>query len=157
MGVGTSFAEAYRKAQLGASDEIPESGCAFISVREVDKPRLLPIVKAYKELGFDLVATRGTAEVIKAEGIDVRVVNKVREGRPHIVDMIKNGEISLILNTTEGRAAIADSSEIRSSAESKGVYYTTTLAGGEAVAMALTSGQEDKVHRLQDLHRDLAQ
>jgi len=156
MGIGTSFAEAYRKAQLGASDEIPESGCAFISVREVDKPRLLPIAKAYKQLGFDLVATRGTAEVVRAAGIDVRVVNKVREGRPHIVDMIKNGEISLILNTTEGRAAIADSSEIRSSAEAKGVYYTTTLAGGEAVAMALTSGHDDKVHRLQDLHKELA-
>jgi carbamoyl-phosphate synthase large subunit len=156
MGVGTSFAEAYRKAQLGANDEIPESGCAFISVREVDKPRLLPIVKAYKELGFDLVATRGTADAIKAAGIDVKVVKKVREGRPHIVDMIKNGEISLILNTTEGRAAIADSSEIRSSAEAKGVYYTTTIAGGEAVAMALTSGHEDKVHRLQDLHKELS-
>ena len=80
----------------------------------------------------------------------------MREGRPHVVDMIKNGEISLILNTTEGRAAIADSSEIRSSAEAKGVYYTTTLAGGEAVAMALTSGRESNVHRLQDIHKTLA-
>ena len=155
MGVGTTFAEAYRKAQLGASDEIPSSGSAFLSVREVDKRRLIPIAQSYKQLGFDLVATRGTAQAIEAAGIDVKTVNKVSEGRPHIVDMIKNGEINLILNTTEGRAAIADSSEIRSSAEAKGVYYTTTLAGGEAVSMALTSGLDDQVHRLQDLHQDL--
>lgn len=155
MGVGTTFAEAYRKAQLGANDEIPSSGSAFLSVREVDKDRLIPIAQSYKRLGFELVATRGTAQVIEAAGIDVITVNKVSEGRPHIVDMIKNGEINLILNTTEGRSAIADSSEIRSSAEAKGVYYTTTLAGGEAVAMALTSGLEDQVHRLQDLHQGL--
>ena len=155
MGVGTTFAEAYRKAQLGANDEIPSSGSAFLSVREVDKRRLIPIAQSYKQLGFDLVATRGTAQAIEAAGIDVKTVNKVSEGRPHIVDMIKNGEINLILNTTEGRAAIADSSEIRSSAEAKGVYYTTTLAGGEAVSMALTSGLDDQVHRLQDLHQDL--
>jgi len=155
MGVGTTFAEAYRKAQLGASDEIPSSGSAFLSVREVDKDRLIPIAQSYKQLGFDLVATRGTAQVIEAAGIQVITVNKVSEGRPHIVDMIKNGEINLILNTTEGRAAIADSSEIRSSAEAKGVYYTTTIAGGEAVSMALTSGMEDQVHRLQDLHQGL--
>ena len=102
-----------------------------------------------------MVATRGTAQALKTAGIDVTTVNKVSEGRPHVVDMIKNGEINLVLNTTEGRAAIADSSEIRSGAEAKGVYYTTTLAGGEAVAMALTSGQEDEVHRLQDLHKGL--
>ena len=155
MGVGTTFAEAYRKAQLGANDEIPSSGSAFLSVREVDKRRLIPIAQSYKQLGFNLVATRGTAQAIEAAGIDVKTVNKVSEGRPHIVDMIKNGEINLILNTTEGRAAIADSSEIRSSAEAKGVYYTTTLAGGEAVSMALTSGLDDQVHRLQDLHQDL--
>ena len=155
MGVGLTFAEAYRKAQLGANDEIPSSGSAFISVREVDKERLIPIVKSYKALGFNLIATRGTALAIERAGIEVIRVNKVSEGRPHIVDMIKNGEINLILNTTEGRTAIADSSEIRSGAEAKGVYYTTTLAGGEAVAMALTSGHEDQVRRLQDLHQSL--
>ncbi len=157
MGVGTTFAEAYRKAQLGANDEIPAGGKAFMSVREVDKARLIPIVESYLKLGFELVATRGTARAISSAGMPVAVVNKVREGRPHIVDMIKNGEISLILNTTEGRAAIADSSEIRSSAEAKGVYYTTTLAGGEAVAMALTTGLDEQVHRLQDLHDTLVQ
>jgi carbamoyl-phosphate synthase large subunit len=98
------------------------------------------------------VATRGTAQIIGDAGLSVEVVNKVKEGRPHIVDMIKNGKIHLILNTTEGRVAIADSSTIRSTAESNGVYYTTTLAGGLAVCEALRHGNHYSVRKLQELH-----
>jgi len=155
MGVGDTFAEAYAKAQLGASDEIPVKGTAFISVREPDKAGVAQVAGQLVAQGFSLVATRGTADVLRAAGIEVEVVNKVKEGRPHIVDMIKNGRIQLILNTTEGRQAIADSSTIRSTAESNGVYYTTTLAGGNAVCQALAHGSEFKVRKLQDLHKTI--
>lgn len=155
MGVGSSFAEAYRKAQLGSSSPIPESGSVFLSVRDVDKEPLVPVAKQLIELGFAIVATEGTAAVLSAAGIEVTRVNKVTEGRPHIVDMIKNGEIQSIINTTEGRQAVADSSTIRSSAEASGVYYTTTLAGGEAMVMSLSNQAENMVYRLQDLHENL--
>ncbi|MCK9505183.1 MAG: carbamoyl-phosphate synthase large subunit [Porticoccaceae bacterium] len=152
MGVADTFAEAYAKAQLGASDEIPTSGTAFISVRERDKSGVVDVARALINQGFNLVATRGTAQIISDAGFQVEVVNKVKEGRPHIVDMIKNGKVHLILNTTEGRVAIADSSTIRSTAESNGVYYTTTLAGGNAVCEALAHGHHFSVRKLQDLH-----
>ena len=152
MGVADTFAEAYYKAQLGASDEIPSAGTAFISVREPDKKGIAAVGKQLAGLGFELVATRGTATVLEEAGLTVTLVNKVQEGRPHIVDMIKNEKIDLIINTTEGRQAIADSAAIRSSAEQFGVYYTTTLAGGEAVCMALKDGSDTKVRSLQELH-----
>ena len=155
MGVGSSFGEAYRKAQLGSSSPIPTSGSVFLSVRDVDKAPLVQVARDLVELGFSIVATRGTAEILAAQGIEVSRVNKVTEGRPHVVDMIKNGKIQMIINTTEGRQAIADSSTIRSSAEASDTYYTTTLAGGEAVVMALKNTAENRVYRLQDLHRDL--
>ena len=156
MGVGSTFAEAYRKAQLGASSPIPESGSVFLSVRDIDKAPLVPVAQQLIELGFSLVATGGTASYLEQAGIPVERVNKVTEGRPHIVDMIKNGKVQMIINTTEGRQAIADSSTIRSSAEGSGVYYTTTLAGGEAVVMALSNQAENRVYRLQDMHIELA-
>ena len=152
MGVGDTFAEAYAKAQLGASDEIPTGGTAFISVRDRDKAGAPEVAGKLVAQGFKLVATRGTAKVLAEAGIPVEVVNKVKEGRPHIVDMIKNGKVHLILNTTEGRQAIADSSTIRSTAESNGVYYTTTLAGGNAVCQALSHGPQFIVRKLQELH-----
>ncbi len=152
MGVGDTFAEAYAKAQLGAGDEIPDRGTVFISVRARDKDRVAGIAKSFVELGFKLVATEGTAKVILAAGLPVAKVNKVKEGRPHVVDMIKNGQIDLIVNTTEGRQAIADSAAIRANAETRGVYYTTTMAGGEAVCMALKYSGEIQVRRLQQLH-----
>lgn len=152
MGVGDTFAEAYAKAQLGANDEIPTKGTAFISVRERDKEGVVDVARSLIDLGFKLMATRGTAEVITKAGLNVEVVNKVKEGRPHIVDKIKNGKVHLILNTTEGRVAIADSSTIRSTAESNGVYYTTTLAGGHAVCQALAYGNQYSVRKLQELH-----
>lgn len=155
MGVGSNFAEAYRKAQLGGNSPIPESGSVFLSVREVDKQPLIPVARQLAELGFKIVATSGTATVLSEAGIEVTRVNKVTEGRPHIVDMIKNGDIQSIINTTEGRQAIADSSTIRSSAEASAVYYTTTLAGGEAMVMSLSNKAENMVYRLQDLHENL--
>jgi len=155
MGVGTTFAEAYGKAELGASDEIPSKGSAFVSVRERDKDQLPALAKSLVALGFKLVATKGTAATIEAAGFDVQPVNKVKEGRPHIVDMIKSDKINLIVNTTEGRQAISDSSTIRSSAEQHRVYYTTTMAGGSAVCEALKFAGDIKVRSLQQLHREI--
>ncbi|GIX30939.1 MAG: carbamoyl-phosphate synthase large chain [Porticoccaceae bacterium] len=156
MGVGDTFAEAYAKAQLGAGDEIPTGGTAFLSVRDRDKEGVVEVARTLHQLGFRLVATRGTARAIAAAGLPVEVVNKVKEGRPHVVDMIKNGKIQLIVNTTEGRAAIADSSTIRSTAEANNVYYTTTLAGGRAVCQALAQRGELRVRKLQELHGEVA-
>lgn len=152
MGIGRTFDEAFAKASSAASERFPSSGAAFISVRDVDKPGAIELAKSLRQQGFELWATGGTAEVLKNAGIEVRPVNKVREGRPHIVDAIKNGEIQLIINTTEGRKAIADSAEIRKSALQKRVTYTTTLAGGVAVSRAIKVGQDQEVYRLQDIH-----
>ena len=156
MGVGTTFAEAYGKAELGASDEIPSSGTAFVSVRERDKHQVAGLAKQLSDLGFKLVATAGTAKIIEQAGLPVTLVNKVKEGRPHIVDMIKSDKIDLIINTTEGRQAISDSSAIRYSAEQHRVYYTTTMAGGDAVCQALNFDGDTTVRRIQTLHEELA-
>ena len=155
MGLGATFAEAYGKAQLGSGEEIPESGTAFISVRERDKPQLAEIAEKLHSAGFHLIATRGTAAVISEAGIPVTLVNKVQEGRPHIVDMIRSDRINLIINTTEGRQAIADSSAIRSKAEQHRVYYTTTMAGGWAVCEALKFAGDINVRSLQALHEEI--
>ena len=109
MGIGKSFAEAFAKGMIAAGDEIPEPGTAFLSVRDNDKKGIVDLARSLYDQGFNLVATGGTAKVIQAAEIECRQVNKVKEGRPHIVDMIKNDEIVLIVNTTEGRSAIADS------------------------------------------------
>jgi carbamoyl-phosphate synthase large subunit len=156
MGIGEDFSEAFAKAHAGAGDRLPESGTAFLSVREFDKPGIVDIAGQLLDLGFSLVATKGTAEVISKAGLDVQPINKVLEGRPHIVDSIKNGEIDLIINTTEGRQAIADSSTIRRSALAKDVSYTTTLAGGDALCKAMAFGVEKTVRRLQDLHQKVS-
>ena len=152
MGVGDSFAEAFAKAQMGAGEVLPTSGCAFISVREEDKPFAADLARDLIGLGFTVVSTSGTAKLIEAAGLAVRRVNKVTEGRPHIVDMIKNDEVTLVINTTEGRQSIADSFSIRRNALQRKVYFTTTLAGGQAVCEALKFGPEKTVRRLQDLH-----
>ncbi|HDZ55721.1 MAG TPA: carbamoyl-phosphate synthase large subunit [Pseudomonas xinjiangensis] len=152
MGVGDSFAEAFAKSQIGAGEVLPKGGNVFLSVREDDKPFVADVARELIELGFDVVATSGTAKVIEAAGLKVRRVNKVTEGRPHIVDMIKNEEIRLVINTTEGRQSIADSYSIRRNALQHKVYSTTTLAGGQAICMALKFGPERAVRRLQDLH-----
>ena len=160
MGVGETFAEAYGKAELGASDEIPAKGTVLISVRERDKEQLPGLAKKFHDLGFKLIATKGSADIIEQSGCPVQIVNKVKEGRPHIVDMIKSDKIDLIINTSEGRQAISDSSTIRSSAEQHRVYYTTTMAGGSAVCEALgfTRAVEGKikVRSLQSLHKEIS-
>ena len=152
MGAGKTFGEAYYKAQLGAGASIPDSGVAFLSVRDADKKNVVAVAKGLVEIGFSLVSTEGTCRVLKEAGVDVKRVNKVTEGRPHIVDMIKNDEVSLIINTTDGPQAIADSADIRRSALQHKVYYTTTMAGAEAVVEALRSEGLKEVHRLQELH-----
>lgn len=153
MGIGDSFAEAFAKAQAGASEILPsEGGRAFLSVREEDKLIVTSVARDLIELGFEIVSTSGTAKVIESAGLPVKRINKVTEGRPHIVDMIKNGEIDLIINTTEGRQSIADSYSIRRNALQHKVCITTTIAGGQAVCEALKFGVEKYVRRLQDLH-----
>ena len=155
MGSGMTFAEAFYKAQAGAGAPLPElSGerTAFLSVRDPDKKGIIEIAHALIALGFTLVATRGTAEVLSTAGLAVATVNKVCEGRPHIVDMLKNRAVDFIVNTTEGRLAISDSSEIRRTALALKVPYATTLAGAHAICMALEYGDRLDVRRLQDLH-----
>ncbi len=154
MGTGETFAEAYYKSQGLGELNIPLDGKAFISVREADKGELAELARNYHSLGFKLVATKGTAKVIEEAGIPVESVNKVMEGRPHIVDMLKNDEIVLIVNTTEGRQAIADSATIRSTALRHGVYCTTTIASAKAVYEALVFGGETSVISLQHLHAE---
>jgi carbamoyl-phosphate synthase large subunit len=155
MGTGDTFAGAFAKAQLAAGQAPPTGGTALISVRDVDKPGVVKVALELVDLGFSLAATAGTADALERAGMTVRRVNKVLEGRPHIVDMIKNDEADLIINTTEGRRAIADSAAIRATAEAHRVFYTTTLAAAEAVCMALKHEGDQKVRRLQDLHRSI--
>ncbi len=152
MGVGDTFGEAFAKAQSGASEILPNAGVAFISVRDDDKPLVAGVARDLIELGFEVVATAGTAKLIEAAGLPVRRVNKVTEGRPHVVDMIKNDEVTLIINTTEGRQSIADSYSIRRNALQHKIYCTTTIAAGQAICEALKFGPEKTVRRLQDLH-----
>ncbi len=155
MGVGKDFAEAFAKALLGAGVNLPSEGAAFISVRDDDKAGAVAVAEKLVALGFGIVATHGTANVLREAGVKCSLVDKVGEGRPHIVDMIKNGEISLIINTTEGTQAIADSGTIRSNALQHKVTYTTTLAGAEAMCLAMAQGESSVVNRLQDLHQEM--
>jgi carbamoyl-phosphate synthase large subunit len=157
MGVGRSFAEAFYKSQLGAGVTLPQRGTVFISVRNVDKASAVELARDLVKWGFELVATRGTAKTLADAGIPCELVNKVTEGRPHIVDMIKNDEISLIINTAEGHQAIADSYTIRREALMHKVTYTTTLSGAQASFKALAHEDSTQVNSLQELHRELAQ
>jgi len=155
MGTGRTFGEAYAKAQAGSGTALPRKGRALLSVRERDKPGAVEMARRLIARGFDIVATDGTAKAIEAAGLACKRVNKVREGRPHIVDMIKNDEIALIVNTTEGRQATRDSMAIRREAVSRRVTYFTTLAAGLATCEALDHIENQDVNRLQDLHREL--
>ena len=156
MGTGETFAAAFARAQLGAGDDPPTSGLCLISVRDADKAAAIAVARRLVARGFDLAATGGTANALEDAGLSVRRVNKVAEGRPHIVDLIKNDEAAMIINTTEGRRAIMDSASIRASAEQHRVFYTTTLAAAEAVCMALEQETDITVRRLQDLHESIA-
>ncbi len=155
MGVGATFAEAFGKASLGAGERLPKGGTAFISVRDADKAAAVDVARSLIGHGFELVATRGTAEHLAEAGLAVKPVNKVLEGRPHIVDMIKNDGVNLIVNTTEGKQAIRDSFAIRRSALQHKVFYTTTITAAYAVCQAMAISGEPQVRRLQDLHADM--
>jgi carbamoyl-phosphate synthase large subunit len=159
MGVGVTFGEAFVKSQMAASVNLPESGTVFISVKNQDKPKAVDVARGLHGLGFKVVATRGTAAAIKEAGIPVMVVNKVAEGRPHIVDMLKNGEVSLVINTVEERRnAITDSRAIRTQALAARVTYYTTIAGARAAVEGmqyLREGLGIKVYSLQELHQSL--
>ncbi|MFZ4700489.1 MAG: carbamoyl-phosphate synthase large subunit, partial [Candidatus Methylumidiphilus sp.] len=154
MGVGANFGEAYAKAQRAASVTLPQSGVVFISIRDADKPKIAAIGKDLANKGFQLVATSGTAKVLNDAGIACDRVFKVNEGRPNIVDMIKNGEVHFIINTTEGKKAVADSFTIRRQALQQQVTYTTTLSGAWATCLALDELDTGGVNRLQDLHKN---
>ena len=161
MGVGKTFGEALFKSQLGASIKLPKTGTVVLTVKDSDKGKAVAVAQLLHELGFPMVATKGTAAAIAAAGLPVRVVNKVKDGRPHIVDLIKNREISLVFTTVdETRTAIADSRSIRTSAQANGVTYYTTISAARAVMdglMASKSGAKDslEVYSLQNLHRSL--
>ena len=159
MGVGVTFGEAFVKSQMAASVNLPESGTAFISVKNQDKPKAVEVARGLHGLGFKVVATRGTAAAIKEAGIPVVVVNKVAEGRPHIVDMLKNGEVSLVINSVEERRnAITDSRAIRTQALAARVTYYTTIAGARAAVEGmqyLREGLGITVYSLQELHQSL--
>jgi carbamoyl-phosphate synthase large subunit len=156
MGIGRSFGEAYAKAQLASGVILPRQGAALLSVRERDKDGAVELAKILVEQGFDIVATHGTAQHLAAAGVSCRRANKVREGRPHIVDMIKNGEIDLIVNTTEGKQAIHESTSIRAEAVRRNVTYYTTLAAAVATCRAIKHLDDSDVNRLQDLHKEVA-
>jgi carbamoyl-phosphate synthase large subunit len=156
MGVGETFGEAFVKSQIAAGVKLPQAGRAFISVRDGDKVAAVEIARALVELGFTLLGTRGTAGVLKSHGIAVTPVNKVAEGRPHIVDMIKNGEVSFIVNTVEAsRTAVSDSRAIRTTALAKRVTYYTTVAGAKAACAGMKHLAALEPYRLQDLHAKL--
>ncbi|MBT8419881.1 MAG: carbamoyl-phosphate synthase large subunit [Gammaproteobacteria bacterium] len=158
MGVGRTFGEAFAKAQQGAGYRLPVGGIALLSIRDPDKKCAVAVARELVILGFSLVATRGTANAMTRAGVTCRTVNKVMEGRPHIVDMLKNDQISLIVNTTEGKQAIADSFTIRRMALHHQVAYTTTMAGAQAMVLAIKEQQtKPGINRLQDLHLEIAQ
>ncbi|MDE2234124.1 MAG: carbamoyl-phosphate synthase large subunit [Gammaproteobacteria bacterium] len=156
MGTGRSFGEAYAKAQLASGVIIPTAGKALLSVREQDKPAAISLARALVERGFKLVATHGTAAALEAAGVTCEHVNKVREGRPHVVDLIKNEEVNLIVNTTEGKQAILESNSIRGEAVFHKITYYTTIAAAKATVIALDYLESADVNKLQDLHRELA-
>jgi carbamoyl-phosphate synthase large subunit len=156
MGTGRTFGEAYAKSQAGSGVTLPRKGLALISVRERDKPGAVDLARRLIGHGFDIVATSGTARLIEEAGLTCRRANKVREGRPHIVDMIKNNEIALIVNTTEGKQATRESNSIRKEAVRKRITYYTTLAAGLASCEALEHVDDVDVNRLQDLHKEFA-
>ena len=155
MGVGESFGEAFLKSQYAASVKLPRHGNVFLSVRNPEHPQVAEIAARLNDLGFKLYATRGTAKQIEEAGVPVTRVNKVAEGRPHIVDMIKNKEIQLIINVVEDKRAVKDSFAIRAAALSQNIPYFTTLAGGKAACLGMQERREITVYSLQELHKRL--
>jgi carbamoyl-phosphate synthase large subunit len=153
MGVGETFAEAFVKSQMAAGERLPASGKVFLSVRDSDKDRAVEVARSLQRLGFTLIATRGTAASIAAAGLPVIAVNKVAEGRPHIVDMIKNREVAMIVNTVEDRrSAVRDSYSIRRAALQQRISLFTTMAGARAGCTGMEQAQELRPYSVQQLH-----
>jgi carbamoyl-phosphate synthase large subunit len=142
MGIDTTFGRAFAKSQIGAGARLPRGGVVFVSVKESDKPLSVVPARQLVGMGFDLIATRGTAKYLEAAGVPVRMVNKVLEGRPHIVDALKNGEVQLVFNTTEGQQSLADSLSIRRTALQMKVPYYTTMAGAAAAVEGIAALRE---------------
>jgi carbamoyl-phosphate synthase large subunit len=145
MGIDDTFAKAFAKAQLGANVRLPKSGKVFISVRDADKKHIVSAARNLYDNGFQLVATRGTAGYLEEKGIPVQVVNKVVEGRPHIVDSIKNNEICMVINTTQGAQAVADSFSIRRNALMNNIAYFTTTAGARAAVDGIIAMRQEEL------------
>jgi carbamoyl-phosphate synthase large subunit len=139
MGLDRSFGAAYAKSQLGVGNQLPDSGTVFISVRDRDKPAMVELGRLLVERGYHLIATGGTARYLRRGGLEVEAINKVHQGRPHIVDRMKDGGIAIVLNTTEGRRAIRDSYALRRAALTYKIPYYTTVAGARAVVQAMTA------------------
>ncbi|HAL42605.1 MAG TPA: carbamoyl phosphate synthase large subunit [Gammaproteobacteria bacterium] len=157
MGVGENFGAAFARASLGAGDQLPDGGRVFLSVKDSDKAGVVDVARALLDLGFSIVATRGTKKTLDDMGMACDVIQKVNEGRPDVSDMLKNEQIDLIINTTEGRQSIAHSAVIRRLALQNKVCYTTTLTGGEAFCIAMREGLGEKVNSLQGLHKRLGE
>ncbi len=155
MGVGRTFAEAFGRAEEAANIKAPPLGKVFVSVRDADKPRVLDVARLLIDRGYTLVATSGTAAYLGGQGIACEQINKVIEGRPHIVDLIKNGEIVYIVNTTEGKQAIADSFSIRREALQHRLTYSTTIPGARALIHAIDTRNHPRVWSVQELHEEL--
>ena len=155
MGVGRTFADAFGRAEEAANIKAPPVGKVFISVREADKPRVVDVARLLLDRGYSLVATSGTAAFLRAQGLPCDRINKVLEGRPHVVDLIKNGEISYIVNTTEGKQAIADSFSIRREALQHRITYSTTVPGARALIHAIETRDNPRVWSLQELHKEV--
>jgi len=141
MGLDSSFERAFAKSQIGGGTKVPLEGTVFISVKDRDKPMIIPAARQLKEMGFRIIATQGTARLLEAEGVAVETINKVLEGRPHIVDAMKNGEVHLVFNTTEGIQAMADSFTIRRTALLMKIPYYTTIAGAHAAVLGIKSAR----------------
>jgi len=154
MGIDSDFPIAFAKAQLGAGMRIPTDGTALLSIKDSDKPGVLPVAQKLHEMGFAIQATAGTGDFLADAGIPVQRVKKVREGRPHVVDAIINGEVQLVINTVEGIEAIADSYTIRRSAIEQNVAYFTTVPGARAAVTGIEALRRDNwdVRALQDFH-----
>ncbi len=155
MGVGKTFAEAFVKSQIGAGETLPAKGKVFISVRTQDRPQAAEMARDFHALGFAVLATRGTGQAIQESGTPVTIVNKVKEGRPNIVDMIKNNEVSLIINVVDDKRAVKDSYSIRTEALNRRAAYFTTLAGAQAACIGMGHTSELQVYPLQSLHQNM--
>jgi len=156
MGIGKDFGEAFAKAQLGAGESLPQSGVAFLSVKDSDKDKAVNVAKQLDQLGFDVWCTAGTAKILSDAGVSITIVNKVTESRPHIVDKLKNDEVNFVINTAQTKQAVEDSFELRRAAIQHKVTYTTTISGALATCQALKRLDNREVNRLQDIHKELS-